>query len=364
MAELENTGEQDHPGDDASAVPPDDAPTQGCEQDDDDDDEAHLQRFGCMLDLIADRTRAVGERYHNGCYIVGRPGTSKTYTVVATLKGLDVPWTSRNGRLSAAGLYALLHEHPEHAIVLDDVPSIVSDRASLQILMAALGGEPGKPRTVSYTTKGPEGRVSFEFRGGVIALSNLPLRRDPLVDAVQSRVPLLEHEPSDEMIAAFMRRRAAEGFEDLCAAECLEVVEYVIEQTRACDYRLDLRAMTKGWQDFRLAKHRKARRPWRELVASSLKRIVAGDPDGTERGAATLARTREATKAREQRLARELFERYPSASGKAARDAEWHAATDKTAHALYRRGREVFPAATRVGPPPATAAAQPPPIRD
>jgi hypothetical protein len=129
----------------------------------------------------------------------------------------------------------------------------------------------------------------------VIAVSNLPLRRDPLADAVQSRVPLLEHEPSDEMLAAFMRHRAADGYEDLTAAECLEVVEFVIAETRACDYRLDLRAMAKGWGDFRLAKHGKAHRPWRELVASGLKKVIAGGPVGS-------ADKREAARQRELEL--------------------------------------------------------------
>jgi hypothetical protein len=57
--------------------------------------------------------------------------------------------------MSAAGLFELLRAHPEHTVVLDDVPNIVAEKASLQILMAALGGEPGRPRPVSYTTKGP-----------------------------------------------------------------------------------------------------------------------------------------------------------------------------------------------------------------
>jgi hypothetical protein len=236
MADDDNTNAGASSAKSSAAPRTEDAQGEVCTADENEaDDQVHLQRFGRMLDLIADRTRGVAEHYHVGTYIVGRPGTSKSYTVTSTLKRLAVPWAYRNGRITAAGLFALLREHPEHAIVLDDVPAVVSDRASLQILMAALGGEPGKPRIVSLTTAGSEGRVSFEFSGGIIALSNLPLRRDPWVDAVQSRVPLLEHEPSDEMIAAFMRRRAAEGFEDLSPEECGEVVAYVIEQTRACD---------------------------------------------------------------------------------------------------------------------------------
>jgi hypothetical protein len=218
-------------------------------------DQEHLAQFDSMQHLLRDRIRSVAERYHVGCYVTGRPGSSKTVTILEELGSLGSAWTLRNSRMSAAGLYEILREHPEHTVVIDDVPSVVADKQALQILMAAMGGEPGKARPITYTTK--DTRRVFDFHGGVIAISNIPLRRDPLADAVQSRVPLLEHEPSDAMLAAFMRHRAASGFEDLSACECRVVVEFVIAESAACDYRLDLRSMTKGWQDFRIAKHGK-----------------------------------------------------------------------------------------------------------
>ena len=67
------------------------------------------------------------------------------------------------------GLYCLLEEHPEHTVVLDDIHTLFGQDAALQILMAALGGRPGQARTVTYTTK--DERKSFEFTGGVIAIS-------------------------------------------------------------------------------------------------------------------------------------------------------------------------------------------------
>lgn len=292
-------------------------------------DRDHLAGFEAMRDLIRDRTRSVAERYQTGAYLVGRPGTSKTFTIIETLEGLDTPWTYRNSRMSPMGLWDLLHEHPEHTVVLDDIASLFKDTAALQVLMAALGGAPGRPRTVTYTTK--DEKKSFEFTGGVVAVSNLPLRRDPLADALASRVVMLEHEPPDEMIAAFMRHEALRGFEDLAAAECLEVVEFVIAETRACDYRLDLRSLRKAWQDYRLDKHGKARRPWPDLVRSGLKRLIEPD-QGVPAG-------RDARKAWEQRVALDLFERF--ADDKAGRDGEWARLTGKAPDSLYRRIREV-----------------------
>ena len=267
-------------------------------------DNGHLKAFRTKLDLIRDRTRSVADRYQVGAYIVGRSGSSKTFTVMETLEALEKPWTYRNSRMSAMGLWCLLEEHPEHTVVLDDISTLFEQKGALQIIMAALGGSPGKPRTVTYVTK--DERKQFEFSGGIIAISNVPLNRDPLADAVASRVVLLEHEPSDEMLAAFMRDRAAQGYEDMTPEECLEVVEFVIQETRACDYRLDLRYMKKAWQDYRLDKHGLALRPWKELVRSSLKRIVTPE---TSVG-------RSDRKAWEQQVAIDLFKRYPDDKGR------------------------------------------------
>ena len=156
------------------------------------------------------------------------------------------------------------------------------------------------------------------------------MNRDPLADAVASRVVLLEHEPSDEMLAAFMRDRAGHGHEDMTPEECLAVVEFVIAETRACDYRLDLRYMKKAWQDYRLDKHGLALRSWKELVRSSLKRIVT--PEASVVG-------RSDRKAWEQQVAIDLFKQYPDDKG--LRDAEWLRLTGKAPDSLYRRKREL-----------------------
>ena len=290
-------------------------------------DQAHLGAFGALLDLIRDRTRSVADRYQVGAYIVGRPGSSKTYTVLETLKALKTPWTFRNSRMSAMGLWCLLQEHPEHTVVLDDISTLFDQKGALQIVLAALGGSPGKPRTVTYVTK--DERKEFQFSGGIIAISNVPLSRDPLADAVASRVVLLEHEPSDEMLAAFMRDRAAHGHEDMTPEECLAVVEFVIAETRACDYRLDLRYMEKAWQDYRMEKHGLALRPWKDLVRSSLKRVVTPEQ----------AVGRSDRKAWEQQVALDLFQKYPD--DKRLRDEEWLRLTGKASDSLYRRKREL-----------------------
>ena len=44
-------------------------------------DEGHLANFAAKLQLIEDRVRSVALKYQTASYIVGRSGTSKTFTV-------------------------------------------------------------------------------------------------------------------------------------------------------------------------------------------------------------------------------------------------------------------------------------------
>jgi len=297
-------------------------------------DNVQLQEFWHMQDMVRARTSSVAKGFHQGCYLVGRPGTSKTNTVLTQLQEYDEPFTIRNSRMTSLGLYALLNEHPHDTIVLDDLPSLMSERPAQQILLAALGGEPGHPRTVTYTTKEVDGRQSFQFHGGIIAISNLPLRRDPLADAIASRIPILEHEPTDEMIAAFMRHCATQGYKDLSAEECTEIVEIVIEEARNCEYSLDLRFMTRGFEDYRFDKSSKSRVGWRELFRTSLLKIVVID-------ASARAVTREEVNQNEQKIARDLLERFPGRKDKQKRGTEWMELTGKSLDTLYRRIRQL-----------------------
>jgi hypothetical protein len=241
------------------------------------EDERHYEAFERFRDLIRDRTEAVARRHHNGALLVGRPGTSKTVTVEETLRELEVPWTTWNARVSPMGLWTVLRENPESTIVLDDVSTLFApgNKQALQVLLAALGGSPGEPRVVRYATK--EDRTSFEFAGGIVAVGNRQPKRDPIVDALVSRMSLLEHEPSDEMIAAFMRKQVLGGYKDLHPQECREVVEFVIAESRAADYRLDLRQMVAALEDFRFGQS-SSRSDWKVLVRSSLKRLSQPEP--------------------------------------------------------------------------------------
>lgn len=242
------------------------------------DDKNNLDAFDRLLRIIKARVNGVARHKHVGVYLSGRAGTGKTVTVQDTLREQKANFHYINCRVSPGGLYQAMRENPEDVFVLDDVSTLYRHPQGLQVLLAALNGKPNEPRTISYLLKGEQREPPFPFSGGVVGISNRPLDRDPIADAVASRVRRLEHDPSNEMIASVMRSRALDGFEDMAATECWEVVEFIVEQSQQCEYRLDLRHMEHGWQDYRLSKHGESFSVhWKELIASSMAHIIQED---------------------------------------------------------------------------------------
>ena len=285
-----------------------------------------VQQLDTKLQLIRDRVASVAHRYHTACYLVGRPGTSKTFTVRTELERLEEPWAYQNARMTPMGLFSFLADHPEHVIVLDDIGSLFKNDQAMQILLAALDGDPGQPRIVRYKSKDKEETINFT--GTVITISNVPLRCDPLARALGSRIVMLEHEPTDDEMAAFIRHLSADGSGDLSPDECLEVAEFVISETRENDLRLDLRHLRKGWQDYRQVKHKRAKTCWQDLVRTSLLKLARE----------MLMPMSKAEDIEQQRLlVIELMERYPNDRQKQI--AEW----PHSKSLFYQRKREVEP---------------------
>lgn len=287
-------------------------------------DQELVQQLEKRLQVIRDRVVSVAHHYHTGCYLVGRPGTGKTFTVRAELRRLDVPSTHRNARLTPWGLFCLLAENCEYVIVLDDIATLFKNDQAMQIFLAALDGDPGQPREVRYKSKDKDEVI--HFGGSLIAVSNVPLRCDPLARALGSRIVMLEHEPTDGEIAAYMRHLATNGFADLSPDECLAVAEFVVEETRQYDLRLDLRHLTKGWQDYRQQKHGCSQTPWQDLVRTSLLKLP-------EESVLPMSKAEDIEQQR--LLVTELMEKYPNDRQKQI--TEW----PHSKSLFYQRKREV-----------------------
>ncbi len=152
--------------------------------------------------------------------------------------------------------------------MLDDVPLVFRDRAAQQIFLAALDGQPGQPRLVSYR-RHRECR-SFQFAGAIVGISNLSLPADAMAEAIRSRIPILRHAPTAEQLAAVMRHQARQGHERLSPAQCLEVADLLIHESAARGRRLDLRVFYQALRDRLQYEQREAESDWRDLVLSLL----------------------------------------------------------------------------------------------
>jgi len=144
--------------------------------------------------------------------VSGPPGIGKSYGVESTMNKFstfdDIAGSKRKfevvkGAMSPIGLYKKLYEHsdPGHVVCFDDCDVILYDDLALNLLKAAL--DTGRTRTLHWNTESrtlmAEGMPnSFEFRGGIIFITNVKFDnvkskklRDHL-EALQSRCHYLD----------------------------------------------------------------------------------------------------------------------------------------------------------------------------
>ena len=290
-------------------------------------DALQLETLQARIRLLRDRVRSVANRYQTAAYIVGRPGVGKTYTVLDELHRRDwAPWAVRNARMTPLGLFRFFAEHPDRTLVLDDVGGLFDNRAALLILLAALDGRPDVPREITYQTKTNTDKLMF--RGGVIAISNLPLRNDPIAKALGNRIVILEHEPSDAEVAAFMRHLVEAGYQGLTPDDGREVVDFLIGESRRCDIRLDLRSLAKSTRDYLQFRDGHADTPWRELVRSTLRKLADAEL------VPLISKHQEIEQQRER--VRQLVEMYPNDAERQRKESGLKKST------FYSRRREVL----------------------
>lgn len=150
------------------------------------------------FDFLTDFVSMVADRTSPSLVVTGEGGLGKTFTVNKALKdaGLknsgdligvgtdDVVSESESRRLytvvkgysTAKGLYRTLFENRNRIVVFDDCDSVLKDPVALNLLKGALDSY--DKRVISWNAEsfGDDGLPrSFEFKGGVIFISNLPI---------------------------------------------------------------------------------------------------------------------------------------------------------------------------------------------
>lgn len=155
------------------------------------------ERFGFVTDLVT----MVASGATPSTIISGEGGLGKTYTVTQALRaaglkditevpvGDKVPARSTyrviKGFSTAKGLYRILAENANSILVFDDCDSILKDDNALNILKSAL--DTFDKRIITWNTSRDEDDVPrfFEFKGGIVFISNLPLAK--IEQAIRSR---------------------------------------------------------------------------------------------------------------------------------------------------------------------------------
>jgi len=240
--------------------------------------------------------------------------------------------------LTPMGLFELLEEHPDCIIVLDDVAEILNQRIAVQILLAALGSQPGETgvRIVKYRRQGLD--VTVPFTGGITLISNLELHPAPLLNALKSRIHYLKYNPGDAQISALMRDIASRGWPagspTITPIECMYIADFLIEESQKRGYRLDLRLLVdKAFPDYLQHRDGQTETHWKDLVRATLDEQLIF-LQHTQAG----PKTRQATKETEHEIVRKLVAEH---AARHDRIDAWMKLTGKSERAYYRRAKEL-----------------------
>src|SRR5579859_502596 len=165
-----------------------------------------VDKFGIneRFDFMEDFVSMVADRTSPSLLVTGEGGLGKTFTVNKALRTnklqkLDLEeltvgatiddhkfYTVVKGYSTAKGLYRTLWENRNRLVVFDDCDSVLRDPVALNILKGALDSY--DKRIISWNAESfgdDDLPRSFEFKGGVIFISNLPIFK--INQAVRSR---------------------------------------------------------------------------------------------------------------------------------------------------------------------------------
>jgi hypothetical protein len=165
-----------------------------------------VDKFGIndRFDFMEDFVSMIADRTSPSLLVTGEGGLGKTFTVNKALKAnklkmLDLEeievgatiddkkfYTVVKGYSTAKGLYRTLFENRNRIVVFDDCDTVLRDPVALNLLKGALDSY--DKRIISWMAESfgdDDLPRSFEFKGGVIFISNLPIFK--IDQAVRSR---------------------------------------------------------------------------------------------------------------------------------------------------------------------------------
>jgi len=245
-------------------------------------DEEIVNRIRTRFSILEDMTNAAVDGIIKGLVVSGPPGVGKTFGIeqileraemCSLIQGSKAKYGVEKGSATPISLYKLLYEYSEEnsVLVLDDSDSILYDEVSLNLLKAVL--DSGKKRRVSWRSETrslerdgvPD---TFEFKGGVIFITNLKLEntRGKIGDHMKALLSRCHHIDLDinntrekflrckQIIDDGMLRN--KGFSEDDQAQLLEFVRTNQEKLRELSLRMvskiaDLYQMSPDrWQEY------------------------------------------------------------------------------------------------------------------
>lgn len=169
-----------------------------------------VERFSIneRFEFLSDFVQMVGDRTNASLIVTGEGGLGKTHTVNKVLRAMGLTDTTGleafsndsalsekqsrrlysviKGYSTAKGLFRTLYECRNRVAIFDDCDSILRDPVALNILKGALDSY--DRRIISWNAESfgeSDLPKSFEFKGGIIFISNLPLYK--IDQAIRSR---------------------------------------------------------------------------------------------------------------------------------------------------------------------------------
>lgn len=204
-----------------------------------------LGRVRQLSKVIAARVSEVVAGDIPSFFLNGPGGHGKSHAVLGELnkKPGRGKWRHWNSRMTSRALVEQLASSPNHIHLFEDMEDLYRDKTSASILRSACASVKGGSRRVTYTTARDE--FDFEFKGGVIVISNAPLSGNGVLGALASRMRPLAWRLRPEEIMALIRDIAAKGHTHrghvMPPNECQEVAEFVIGQMHENPSKVDLR---------------------------------------------------------------------------------------------------------------------------
>jgi hypothetical protein len=227
------------------------------------------------LQVVRDLVTGVAKGFKTGLFLYGGGGIGKSFTVLQHLAYLDVGYQLYNSRMTGKGLFLALKRTPDAVHVLEDMERLTKDPDAQGVLRSALWSQLGHDRSVTWTTA-TEGEQRFEFRGGLILISNRQLTDLPELRALATRIEVHRLDVTEAELTAKMRDLASKGFQRggsmlLGPDDCLKVTEHLLQECRAAGCPLDLRLQQKSFQTYLQWHAEYSSTDWRDLMAASVR---------------------------------------------------------------------------------------------